>query len=447
MEHGRHDHRKRRVILAPRKSGLLTRRLILACILLLIGSLSAQTNYYVNAATGNDSNTAVQAQNPSTPWLTISHAVAAYTLGAAGAVIHVAGGTYGGTLVNCSTYTNVAVCIPIGRGGSAPNVRLVIQCDTALSCLIRNTSARYFFENDGNNVDIVGFDAGNGPNVQAALIGACNPAANGPCPTSNSFHILNNYFHDVAQTSDDGQGQGPGCTLQGMIEIQQHHGASVTDLQIIGNWVDNYAGHAPTCQNSHGIYVNSQGGKIQNNLITRITSNGSQVYDQACTTIFTNNTVLNSGFNGLQIAGADGCTAGLNTITNNIFDNNTHSGVLIGTGGGGGCDAAHQILLSNNMANANGDGNFNGTSSCVISGGNVTTEAASATFINSAVPGGNYHLKSTSLAVSGGASGCVPGGASPCIPSTDKDGVPRPAGGAQSIGAYVLVSSGVPIVN
>ena len=31
--------------------------------------------YYVNAATGDDSRTAVQAQNPATPWKTIGHAV------------------------------------------------------------------------------------------------------------------------------------------------------------------------------------------------------------------------------------------------------------------------------------------------------------------------------------------------------------------------------------
>ena len=81
-------------------------------------SLSAEAqvnNYYVSPA-GNDSNNGA---NPGTAWRTINHAIAAFSLGPGGAVIHVADGNYGNVSVN--------------RGGSSSNVRLVIQCDNGVA--------------------------------------------------------------------------------------------------------------------------------------------------------------------------------------------------------------------------------------------------------------------------------------------------------------------------
>lgn len=61
----------------------------------------AQGNtYYVNAATGNDSYTPEQAQNPATPWKTVTHAAATVPAGSAADpnVIRVAAGTYDAAL-------------------------------------------------------------------------------------------------------------------------------------------------------------------------------------------------------------------------------------------------------------------------------------------------------------------------------------------------------------
>ena len=59
------------------------------------------TTYYVNAATGNDANTPAQAQNPATPWKTITHAVNTVPAGASFAdqnIIQVAAGLYDATI-------------------------------------------------------------------------------------------------------------------------------------------------------------------------------------------------------------------------------------------------------------------------------------------------------------------------------------------------------------
>ena len=69
------------------------------CVLVLVGfmltgTMAAQNQYYVNAAAGSDSNDGSQAR----PWKTIQHADAALSVGAGGAVVHVAAGTYSGPI-------------------------------------------------------------------------------------------------------------------------------------------------------------------------------------------------------------------------------------------------------------------------------------------------------------------------------------------------------------
>ena len=72
-------------------------------------------------------------------------------------------------------------------------------------------------------------------------------------------------------------------------------------------------------------------------------------------------------------------------------------------------------------------------------------EAPATTFVNYQT--GDYHLQAGSLAIAGGASSCVAGGASPCVPPNDFVGTVRPTSGAQDVGAYVFVGTGVPIVS
>jgi len=67
---------------------------LVSCLLVSVNGLAA--TYYVNAATGSDAHTSIQAQNPSTPWKTISHAAATVPAGVPGSpnIIQVVAGTY-----------------------------------------------------------------------------------------------------------------------------------------------------------------------------------------------------------------------------------------------------------------------------------------------------------------------------------------------------------------
>ncbi len=414
-------------------------------LLLLAGMASAQNQYYV-ATTGSDSSSGTSSTSP---WRTIQHALDSFSLGLQGTVIHVAAGTYTELTNSCSTYSNVAECIRIGRGGTSDSARLRLQCDAQWSvpsgsgCLIRQNSATYGFEVNGNYVDIAGFDFGNAPRAQAALVGACNPANNGACPTANGLHVLNNYFHDVGQTVDDGEGAGPGCPKQGMIEAQQHHGASVTGLQIIGNRVSNYGNNAlkGSCAYSHGIYVNTSGAVVENNVVLDATANGIQWYSAPCNGVISNNVFVRSGYNGIIVAGGDLCGSGQGKITiiNNILDNNGHSGLALGTGSGAPCTAGSPILISNNVLFGNGTGQYSGTSSCA-NPVNTRTEAPTATFVSYAGNANDdYHLKAGSVAAQTGTTQCVAGGLSPCVPTMTLDSVLRPS--PLSIGAFDVTTA------
>jgi hypothetical protein len=419
---------------------LVAKKIIFA-LFVLVGMASAQNQYYV-ASAGNDANDGSQAR----PWQTIQHAINSFTLGASGTVIHVAAGTYT-SITNCSAYTNVALCIPVGRGGSSPTVRLRLQCDAQWSvpsssgCLIRTSSpvANYMIEWDVNNLDISGFDVGNSATTIGGLQGVCNPSTAGACPTGNSVHITNMYVHDIAQTANDGRLGGPaivGCPNTGAgIAVNQRHGGSVTDIQVIGNRVSHFGDTTITCQFAHGIYINTSNAKIQNNVVLDAAANGVQIYSAPCNEDFSNNIVVRSGANALQIAGGDVCSpAGTITVTNNILDGSRHNGVMVGTGGGGGCDTSHPILISNTVMSGNSGGNFSGTSSCSTPT-NTFAEAPTTTFVSYL---GNsvddFHLKPSSIAIQTGTTQCVSGGIAPCVPAMTIEGEIRP--NPVSIGAY-----------
>jgi hypothetical protein len=422
---------------------------VMLVVLVLMGTAFAQNQFYVSP-NGRDSNPGTQAQ----PWQTIQHAINSFSLGANGATIHVAAGTYS-DLNNCS-YSSVNICVT--RGGSSPTVRLVLRCDAEWSvpsgsgCLLRGGNSSQGISIETNNVDVVGFDYGDLPNALAGITNLCPSTANpGPCTAGNSVHILHNYIHNIGQTADDGTGNVgcPGLERGVGISTSRHQGYSQTDVQIIGNRVTVFGDQAQkangTCQFSHGIYVDTPGGVTENNVVEDVAANGVQIYSYPCNNVFTNNTVLRSGHNGLQIAGGDcGNTtparpSGSNTLNNNILDDNGHYGMMIGTGSGGVCGASTPILVANNLMYGNGSGNYTGTSSCA-SPQNTLAENPGSTFVqylgNS---NDNLQLQASSAAVGAGTTQCVSGGTAHCVSTTDFDDLNRPS--QPSIGAYEPASA------
>ena len=427
---------------------------VILAVLVLAGTALAQNQYYVSPS-GSDSNPGTQTQS----WQTIQHAVDSFSLGANGTIIHVAAGTYS-DLNNCVTsgYTRVNVCI--SQGGSSPTVRLVLQCDVPWSvpsgsgCLLRGSGSTQGISVETNNVDVVGFDYGNLPNAFTGIGNFCSAAEGpGPCAQGNSVHILGNYVHDIGQTAND-QGAGgigcPGAERGSGIDIGRHGGYSETDAQIIGNRVTTIGSQtmktAGTCNFTHGIYMDTANGITENNIVEDAAGSGIQIYSYPCNNVFTNNVVLRSGHSGMNIAGGDCASitpvlaSGLNTLNNNILDENGSYGLMVGTGSGGVCDASDPILISHNLMYGNPEGNYTGTSSC-SSPVDTLTENPTSTFVqylgNSS---DDLHLQATSIAVGAGTTECVSGGATPCVPTTDFDGLTRP--NPPSIGAYEFASAG-----
>ena len=420
----------------------------LSCIFLMTvfsANASAQNQYYV-ATNGSDSNAGTQSQ----PWRTISHAVATFSLGASGAVIHVAPGTYS-ELSSCGGW-NASVCI--NRGGSSSTVRLALVCDSQWSvpsgsgCLIRNSSNQTGITVTTNYVDVGaigqhGFDISNTNDAYGIeVVCGLGNTVYGPCPTGNSVHVLGNYVHDMSQEIP--------CPLQPNgkdgIQYGNQHGGTSTDGQVIGNRVSNIGpqsqsrfGGNGSCGNvHHGIYASNGPLRIENNILLDITGYGIHFYSTPCQGVITNNTVVRVGNADILYAGGD-CRAiapGNGTISNNIVGPNASYGIQLGTLGGGfdPCTSSHPNLVANNIFSGNASGQVGRAASCTTVTGSKS-EAPTTTFVNYLGRStDDFNLKAGSLALANGTTSCVSGGISPCTPVVDFAQNTRP--NSLSIGAF-----------
>jgi hypothetical protein len=409
-----------------------------AIVLMLALSLSAaaENQYYVST-TGSNSNSGT---SPSKPWQTISFAVANANL-SGGATILVHAGTYTEN-IPCGGH-NGPLCM--NRSGPSTTQRFRIECDTQWSvpsgsgCLLRNSSSSGGMIANANNVDIVGFDYTN-PNSAVGAEARCT-VTSGQCPQGNSVHLINNYLHDIGQNINDDLG-GPGCPSFGAIFVgsTRHSPAFQTDIQIIGNRISNYGDQtkAPrnggSCNFTQGIYANTPGAVIENNIVIQVAAYGIHFYSAPCNGVISNNTVDQAGKSDIIVGGGDCSPQGKITINNNILGAAPSGGIFLGASGVAPCTSSSRIKVSNNLF-ASGSSQINGSlNGCTDVSGSLT-EAPTDTFVSYSATSrtNDYHLKAGSQAISHGTTACT-SGVSNCVNPLDFDRITRLS--PPSIGSY-----------
>jgi hypothetical protein len=366
---------------------------VLACsaaILLAAGAnASAQTSttsiYHLYVSTtGSDSNTGTSAK----PFKTITKAAA---VAKAGTTVHVAAGTY---------YGNVSTRV----SGTASN-RVIFQSDTKWGAKIIGSGTEAMWTNNGNYVDIVGFDI-SGPGRHGVLNYASNTS------------VRNNHVHNLTLSG--------GCTGNGGAGIVN---ATYTGSNgdVIGNVVHDIA-KPGQCNGVQGIYTSNYGGKIMNNIVYRVSAYGIHLWHAATDVLIANNTVFANGSSSMGggIVVGDGDAPGgvqvKNTkVINNIVVNNPRGGIQQY------CDSGSCIGTGNVTANNLVYGN--GTNISLRVGSATGTISADPKFVSYNPAGtGDYRLQATSPAINKGTATSAP--------TTDILGVARPKGGAFDIGAY-----------
>src|SRR5579885_867487 len=345
------------------------------------------THYYV-ATTGNNNNPGTRAR----PFATITYAA---TRCAPGDTVHVAAGVYHNSV---ETYTN----------GTA-QARITYLSDKLWEAKIIGNSDDPWY-NEGNHVDIVGFDITNG--------------------VANGIHGINNYgsfvsirhnrVHDILLTSC------PSIGGAGIFQGGFNKGAEQSNVNVIDNVVFN-VGPQTTCTIVHGIYHTCTGGIVANNLIYQISGYGIHLW-QAVTRITVSNNLVFAGRYGGILVGNDGDSPWQEIcdnciVSNNIVYNNSNYGIREY-----GSTGIHNQYLNNCLL---------GQSTEVLLQNGLQalhTVSSDPKFVNYQANGtGDYHLTASSPCIGAGtATGAFP---------TDFDGNPRPPLNTSryDIGPYVYV--------
>lgn len=364
------------------------------CFGFLIAKSNAATDYYVSP-TGKNTNSGTSAGSA---FLTISKAV---SMVAAGGTVHVAAGTYS---ENITTNAN---------GTASARIRYV--SDTHWGAHIIGSGTEFAWSNNGNYIDIVGFDI--------------TGSGRGGIVNMGSYTLISgNHVHNLAVSG--------GCTGSGGAGIVDAD-YSASDCDIIGNVVHDI-GVPGSCNGVQGIYHSNLRGHILNNIVYRASAFGIHLWHAATDVIIANNTVFANGTSGMcggiVIGNGDspGGTVLSNTkVTNNIVYNNPGVSISEYCYSGQNCIGSGNVI-SNNLVYGNG-------SSISLKVGSATaTVTVDPQFVNYKADGtGDYHLKSTSPAIDKGTATNAP--------STDLDGKARPQGAGYDIGAYEFsLTTGIP---
>jgi parallel beta-helix repeat protein len=340
------------------------------------------------STTGSDTNPGTQ----SAPFKTIARASKAAT---PGVTIRVAAGTYAGGF-----QTTVS-------GTADARIRYVSQTRYGAKIVPPASSSNdTAWDNRGSYVDIDGFEV-NGSATQSGT-----KWLNGIYTAGSFARVMNNNVHHIATTAACASGGGGGIGSD-----SYYKGAS---NDVLANIVHDVG--PAGCAAFLGIYINTSGSKITNNLVYKISYAGIRMAKDATNNTVTNNTVFNTD-TGVLVSG-DGGYIGTapndyTRVANNIVYDNVHYGVQeLGSTG------THNTY-ANNLVYKNGSYNYLLNNGLQASG----PVAADPLFVNYVkAGGGDYHPSSTSPAVGKALAADSP--------ATDLDGAARSSTTGYDIGAY-----------
>jgi parallel beta-helix repeat protein len=203
---------------------------------------------------------------------------------------------------------------------------------------------------------------------------------------------------------------------------------TATDNDIIGNVVHDVGNPAAPCNTNEGIYHSNLRGHILNNISYRNADFGIQLWHAANNVVISNNLVFANGNGGIVIGDGDapgGVTDNNTIVSNNIVRNNPIGIIEEGATGSG-----NQYL--NNLIWQNPQG-------IILQNGlhDLNTINADPQMVNYQPDGsGDYHL--------GPASPAINSGTTQGMPPIDFDGAPRPFGTGPDIGPYEFGSTPAP---
>ncbi len=291
----------------------------------------------------------------------------------------------------------------VAKGGTAA-APISYVSDTKWGAKIYGTSSAPIF-NDGDYVQIINFDvSGVGPE--------------GIITNGNYSKVIGTRVHDLPAASGGAGGIIGDCCYYNR-----------TGIQIIGNVVDNIGPLGGT-NLIHGIYLGGPNGVVMNNIVTRASAACIHLYHGTTREIISNNVAANCGVYGILISAEGSLTTDdYTTVSNNIVVNTPGRGIYEYPSVG-----CHNVY-NNNIVYNNAP---NVALICGTESGTLTLTSAqfNALFVNyTGNMSGDYHLRSGAVAIDAGTLSCAAGVTS-CVPLLDWDGVARPAGRADDIGAY-----------
>lgn len=340
-------------------------------------AIAGTRRLYVSTS-GSDSNPGASDR----PFRTVSHAASVAT---AGAVVHVAPGTYG--------------YVSSSKSGTS-RAPITFVSDTKWGAKINAPGQTNAWTNTGDWVVIQGFEI-TGSNYSGIM------------STASHGRFRGNHIHHMAP---------PNCSRGGAgIELQSYSGQ---DNDSDGNVIHDINGGAG-CGLIHGIYYSSpNGGRILNNIVYKISGWGIHLWHNANNILIANNTVFQNGHSGMVIGGSlegndqsPGIDSGT-VVINNIVVDNADCGI----------EEMGRVGV-NTYANNQLYHNRRGAYSLKGGGQPTSTLTTDPQFVNYQPDGsGNYRLRPGSPAVNSGSATVAP--------AYDMNLAARPKGSAVDRGVY-----------